>query len=90
MAKRTDVQTMDILTHSKMLISGELEWAVDGTWELRRVEVRDGNLVVYSSTAGPTLRLTLRHLSLQSANHPHAFSLVREHQTVATLLVRQY
>jgi hypothetical protein len=88
MEKCTNGQTMHVLTHTKLLISGELQWAVDGAWELRHVEVRDGSLVVYSSPAGPKLRLPLRHLSLQSANHPHAFSLVREHQPIVTLLVR--
>jgi hypothetical protein len=78
---------MDVLTLTKMLISGELEWAVGGAWELRHVEVRDGSLVVYSTPTGQTFRLPLRHLSLQSANHPNAFSLVREHKPLVTLLV---
>jgi len=71
---------------SKPRISGELEWAVDGAWELRHVEVRDGSLVVYSTPEEPKFRVPLRHLSLQSANHPRAFSLVREHQPIVTLL----
>jgi len=71
----------------EILISGELEWAVDGAWEPRHVEVRDGSLVVYSTSTGPELRLPLRHLSLQPASHPRTFSLVREHQPLATLQV---
>ncbi|XP_033607254.1 uncharacterized protein LOC111864251 isoform X2 [Cryptotermes secundus] len=69
----------------KPRISGELEWAVDGAWELRHVEVRNGSLVVYSASTRPELRLPLRHLSLQPASHPRTFSLIREHQPLATL-----
>jgi len=87
MEKCTHGETTDVLTRTKILISGELEWAVGGAWELRHVEVRDGSLVVYSTPAGPKFRLPLRHLSLQSANHPHSFSLVRERQPIVTLLV---
>ncbi|PNF34077.1 hypothetical protein B7P43_G01168 [Cryptotermes secundus] len=65
--------------------SSELEWAVDGAWELRHVEVRNGSLVVYSASTRPELRLPLRHLSLQPASHPRTFSLIREHQPLATL-----
>jgi hypothetical protein len=71
-----------------MLISGELEWAKGGTWELRHVEVRNGSLVVYNAATGPELRVPLRHLSLQPASHPRTFSLIREHQPLATLQVR--
>lgn len=69
----------------KPRISGELEWAVDGAWELRHVEVMNGSLVVYSASTRPELRVPLRHLSLQPANHPRTFSLIREHQPLATL-----
>jgi hypothetical protein len=71
-----------------MLISGELEWAVDGAWELRHVEVRNGSLVVYGASTRPELRVPLRHLSLQPASHPRTFSLIRDHQPLATLQVR--
>lgn len=72
----------------KPRISGELEWYVNGRWETRIMEVRDGCLLVNNSSTGLDLRLPLRHLSLQSASTPRTFSLVRDHQPVATFQAR--
>ncbi|XP_060522992.1 uncharacterized protein LOC132699985 [Cylas formicarius] len=70
-------------------LTGELlvKCGQDKLWWRRRVQVRSGQLQVFAGPGGdgPSLRLPLRHLSLQAGPLPHSLALCRGQNVILTL-----
>ncbi|XP_050295843.1 uncharacterized protein LOC126735777 [Anthonomus grandis grandis] len=77
-------------TGLRLTLSGEVlvKTATDNTWYPRRVQVKNGQLNVFSlpGASGPSsIRLPLRHLSLQVGPLPHSIAICKGSNTVLML-----